>query len=282
MEILRAGIFANPHKDNGLEGARNVAQLLRARGVAVSFDSGGMPQGEQHEIDHAEIDILFVLGGDGTLLKAAEKCSPFGVCMVGINLGRLGFLAEVEVGEIEAAIDAIMAGRCFVEERMMLHCAVVQGDAVMCEAHALNDVVVLKKDASRMIAIELSINGALADKVACDGMLVSTPTGSTGYALSAGGPVVSPQLECMVTTPICPHSLHSRSLVVLPDDEVVMKPLAPSGALLTTDGAVQHELQDGEVVRVHRSKHVARFVRFEKNYFYPLLRSKFISWDRFV
>ena len=282
MEILRAGIFANPQKDNDLEGARYVTQLLRSRGISVSFDPGGMPDGERDEIDYTAIDILFVLGGDGTLLKAAEKCSPFGVCMVGINLGRLGFLAEVEVGEIEAAIDAMISGDCYVEERMMLHCVVVQGDMVLCEADALNDVVVLKKDVSRMIGIELSINGALADKVACDGMLVSTPTGSTGYSLSAGGPVVSPQLECMLATPVCPHSLHSRSLVVLPDDEVVMKPLAPGGAVLTTDGTVRHEMQDDEVVKVNRSAHVARFIRFEKDYFYPLLRSKFISWDRFI
>ncbi len=282
MEILRAGIFANPQKDNELEGARYVTQLLRSRGISVSFDPGGMPSEESDEIDYEAIDMLFVLGGDGTLLKAAEKCSPFGVCMLGINLGRLGFLSEVEVGEIEAAIDKMLAGDCTVEERMMLRCAVMKGDTVLCEADALNDVVVLKKDVSRMIGIELSVNGALADKVACDGMLVSTPTGSTGYSLSAGGPVVSPQLECMLATPICPHSLHSRSLVVLPDDEVVMKPLAPGGAVLTTDGTERHELQDGEAVRVSRSAHVARFIRFEENYFYPLLRSKFISWDRFV
>ena len=282
MEILRAGIFANPQKDNELEGARYVTQLLRSRGISVSFDPGGMPAEESDEIDYEAIDMLFVLGGDGTLLKAAEKCSPFGVCMLGINLGRLGFLSEVEVGEIEAAIDKMLAGDCAVEERMMLRCAVMKGDTVLCEADALNDVVVLKKDVSRMIGIELSVNGALADKVACDGMLVSTPTGSTGYSLSAGGPVVSPQLECMLATPICPHSLHSRSLVVLPDDEVVMKPLAPGGAVLTTDGSERHELQDGETVRVSRSVHVARFIRFEENYFYPLLRSKFISWDRFV
>lgn len=279
---MRAGIFANPHKDSDFEGAIYVAQILRSRGIAVSFDSGGMPQGETDEIDYTDIDILFVLGGDGTLLKAAEKCSPFGVCMLGINLGRLGFLSEVELNEIEAAVDDLMSGDCRIEERMMLHCTVVQGEMLLCEADALNDVVVLKKDVSRMIGIELSINGALADKVACDGMLVSTPTGSTGYSLSAGGPVVSPQLECMLTTPICPHSLHSRSLVVLPDDEVVMKPLAPGGAVLTTDGAIRHEMQEGEVVRVSRSAHVARFIRFEENYFYPLLRSKFISWDRFI
>lgn len=282
MDIKQAGIFANPHKDADLQGARDVARLLRARGVVVSFDPGGMPEGETDEIDYNSIDILFVLGGDGTLLKAAEKCSPFGVCMLGINLGRLGFLTEVELGDIETAIDTIWAGHYRMEERLMLHCAVVKGEASLFEADALNDVVVLKKDVSRMIGIELSINGAIADKVACDGMLVATPTGSTGYSLSAGGPVVSPQLECMLTTPICPHSLHSRSLVVSADDEVVMRPFASGGAVLTTDGIVQCELREDELVKVWRSGHVARFIRFQENYFYPLLRSKFISWDRFV
>ncbi len=282
MDILRVGIFANSQKDTGLEGARLVAQLLRARGVAVSFDPGGMPEGESAEIDYTAIDSLFVLGGDGTLLKAAEKCSPFGIYMLGINLGRLGFLTEVELGDTDAAIDAMMMGDCRVEERLMLHCDVAANGAVLFEAEALNDVVVLKKDVSRMIGIELSINGAVADRVSCDGMIVATPTGSTGYSLSAGGPIVSPQLECILISPICPHSLHSRTLVTAADDEVVLRSTAAGGVVLTTDGNVLRELGAGEVVRIRRSAHVARFIRFKKDYFYPLLRSKFINWDRFL
>jgi NAD+ kinase len=282
MDLKRAGIYANPKKDIELKGAFEVARLLRARGITVSFDAGGIPSGETDVIDYTKIDILFVLGGDGTLLKAAEKCSPFGVPMLGINLGRLGFLTEVEVGDIETAIDTLIAGAFHVEERLMLHSIIVQGENPVFEADALNDVVVLKKDVSRMINVELFINGAMADNVSCDGMLVATPTGSTGYSLSAGGPIVSPQLECMLATPVCAHSLHSRSLVVSADDEVIMRPYASGGAVLTTDGIVQRELLAGEEVRVRRSGHVARFIRFQQNYFYPLLRSKFISWDRSV
>jgi NAD+ kinase len=282
MDILKAGIFANPQKDIGLEGARFVAQQLRARGVVVSFDSGGMPKGETAEIDYTVIDSLFVLGGDGTLLKAAEKCSPYGVHMLGINLGRLGFLTEVELVDIDTAINAMLLDDCRVEERLMLHCEVADTETVLFEAEALNDVVVLKKDMSRMIGVEVSINGAVADHVSCDGMIVATPTGSTGYSLSAGGPIVSPQLECILATPICPHSLHSRTLVAAADDEVVLRSTAAGGVVLTTDGNVLRELQTGEVVRVRRSAHVARFIRFQEDYFYPLLRSKFINWDRFV
>jgi NAD+ kinase len=282
MDLKRAGIYANPQKDIGFGGAQTVARLLRARGISVSFDPGGLPAGETDEIDYGAIDIIFVLGGDGTILKVAEKCGPFGVPMLGVNLGRLGFLTEVEAGELESAIDTLCAGVFRVEERLMLRCAVYRGDDKVFQADALNDVVVFKKDVSRMINVELSVNGALADSVSCDGMLVATPTGSTGYSLSAGGPIVSPQLECMLATPVCAHSLHSRSLVVSPDDEVVMRPYASGGAVLTTDGVVQRDMGPGEEVRVRRSAHVARFVRFQDNYFYPLLRSKFISWDRFV
>ena len=164
----------------------------------------------------------------------------------------------------------------------MLHFAICKDGVPRLEGDALNDVVVLKKATARMINVELSVNGALADKAACDGMLVATPTGSTSYSLSAGGPIVSPRVACMIATPICAHSLHSRSIVVSPDDEVVMKPYAPGGAVLTADGIVRSEFRDGEEVRVSKSKYAARFIRFQKNYFYPLLRSKFISWDRFV
>jgi NAD+ kinase len=282
MDLNRAGIYANPKKDTDLNGAAMVAQLLRARGVAVSFDAEGMPPGETDVIDHAQIDVLFVLGGDGTLLKAAEKCSPFDVPMLGINLGRMGFLAEVEACGIEAAIDAVRDGHCKVEDRLMLHFSVYRGEELLLRGDALNDVVVLKKDVSRMINVELSINGALADRVSCDGMLVATPTGSTGYSLSAGGPIVCPRLECLLATPVCAHSLHSRSIVASAEDTLVMKPYASGGAVLTADGTVQREMGDGDEVRVRKSAYVARFIRFKENYFYPLLRSKFINWDRFV
>mgnify|MGYP000368561701 CR=1 FL=1 len=277
--MKNVGIYANPCKDANLEGTKLVAQRLRACGIRVSFDEGALPDGEDI-IDYANIDCLFVLGGDGTLLKAALTSSMFGVRILGINLGRLGFLTEVELGDIDEAIRRISADECYVEERIMLHGSVYDGDDKQFEVEALNDVAVLKKDVSRMISLELSIGGALADRVACDGMLVSTPTGSTSYSLSAGGPILSPKLKCLLATPICPHSLHSRTLVVSEDDEIIIRPTAPGGIVLTTDGVQLREIDNGEMVRIKRSRHVARFIRFHENYFYPLLRSKFLNWDR--
>jgi NAD+ kinase len=280
MKMKNVGIYANPCKDANLEGTKLVALRLRACGIHVSFDESALPDGENDIIDYSNIDCLIVLGGDGTLLKAALNSSPFGVRILGINLGRLGFLTEVELGDIDNAIHRILADECYVEERIMLHGSVYDGDEKQFEVEALNDVAVLKKDVSRMISLELSVGGALADRVACDGMLVSTPTGSTGYSLSAGGPILSPKLKCLLATPICPHSLHSRTLVVSEDDEIIIRPTAPGGIVLTTDGVQLREIDNGEMVRIKRSRHVARFIRFHENYFYPLLRSKFLNWDR--
>lgn len=280
MEMKNVGIFANPYKDINMQGARMVAQQLRQRSIHVCFDAEAMPEGERDVIDYSKIDCLFVLGGDGTLLKAAQTASVSGVCILGINLGRLGFLTEVELGETDQAIQRILDGDCYIEPRIMLHGSVYHGNEKRFEVEALNDIAVLKKDLSRMVSLELHIGGALADCVDCDGMLVSTPTGSTGYSLSAGGPILSPKLDCMLTTPICPHSLHSRALLVSGDDEIVISPAAPGGIMLTTDGVQQTEIQNGEMVKIKKSKHKACFLRFHENYFYPLLRSKFLNWDR--
>lgn len=280
MEMKSVGIFANPCKDVDMAGTRIVAQSLRARGIRVSFDENAMPEGEHDVIDYSQIDCLFVLGGDGTLLKASLAASLHNTCILGVNLGRLGFLTEVELKDIDGAIENLLTGAYQVEERMMLHGSVYDGDEKKFEVEALNDIAVLKKDMSRMINLELIIGGALADRVDCDGILVSTPTGSTGYSLSAGGPILSPKLKCLLTTPICPHSLHSRTLVVSADDEIVICPTALGGIVLTTDGVSQLEIQNGEMVKIKRSRHQACFIRFHENYFYPLLRSKFLSWDR--
>jgi NAD+ kinase len=280
MNIKNAGILSNPSKDSNLDDAKQVADCLRARNVSVFFDGNALPEGESDTIDYAQIDCLFVLGGDGTLLRAASKASEYDVPMLGVNLGRLGFLTEIELSDTEKAIDNILNGHCFLERRLMLGCSVMDGGNAVFEINALNDIAVLKKDIARTIDIELIINGDIADSVQCDGMLVSTPTGSTAYSLSAGGPIISPGLDCIIATPICPHSLHSKTLVASPGDEIVVKPLSGSGMVLVSDGAVKCEIKNGETVNIRKSKHHARFIRFRKNYFYTLLRSKFLNWDR--
>lgn len=280
MKMKTVGIFANPSKDVNMQAASMAARLLRQKGIRVCFDAQAMPKGESDAIDYADIDCLFVLGGDGTLLKAALAASAHEACILGINLGRLGFLTEVELEGVENALRRIEAGDYHIEKRIMLHGSVDAGGEKRCEVEALNEIAVLKKDMSRMVNIELVIGGAPADRVDCDGMLVSTPTGSTGYSLSAGGPILSPRLDCIMATPICAHSLHSRALVVPGDDDIVIKAAAQSGSVLSADGVLHTQILNGETVTIRRSRRHARFIRFDEKYFYPLLRSKFLNWDR--
>lgn len=279
MSIRNAGIYSNKTRDTNYEGALKLTALLRSRGLGVYFDADCLPYGESDIIDYTKIDCLFVLGGDGTLLRAVSKACRHGVPMLGINLGRLGFLTEIELSGMEQMLEDLLTGQYYKEERFMLHCTVMLDGKVVTMAEALNDAVVMKRDVSRTIHIELSVNGALADSVSCDGMIISTPTGSTAYSLSAGGPIVSPCLECMLATPVSPHTLHSRTLVVSADDTIVIKPESDAGVLLSCDGMLQRSLKHGETVHVSRSEYIARFIRFRDGYFYPLLRSKFLSWD---
>lgn len=279
MNIQNAGIYSNKLKDTNYESALNLSALLRARGMNVFFDADCLPYGESAIADYARIDCLFVLGGDGTLLRAAAKACRYSVPMLGINLGHLGFLTEVEFTGIDQALNELTEGRYYTEKRLMLRCAVYDGEKTVLAADALNDAVVMKRDVSRTVHIELYINGALADSLSCDGMLIATPTGSTAYSLSAGGPIVSPCLECMLATPVSPHTLHSRTLVMSADDSVIIKPEPDAGVILSCDGMNQRYLRHGETVHIGRSEHYACFIRFQEGYFYPLLRSKFLSWD---
>lgn len=280
MDLKIAGIVSNRHKDIDFKGAKQVAGVLRQRGIDVCFDSSGMPDGETDVLDYEKVGCVFVLGGDGTILKAAATACTYSVPMLGINLGRLGFLTEVELGGIEGAVDRILSGDYYIEKRLMLHGSILEHGNIVQEGNALNEIAVVKKDTGRMIDIELVINGELADKMPCDGMLISTPTGSTGYALSAGGPIVCPRLECIIAAPICAHTLHSKTIVASPHDTIILKASAPYGVMLTADGVVLHEIEDGEIIKVKRSTYSAHFIRFTEGYFYPLLRSKFLNWDR--
>lgn len=280
MDIKRAGIISNPKKDVNLEAAKAAADSLRTHGIKVMFDKGSMPPGEHEIIDYDSADCLFVLGGDGTILRAASKACINDIPILGVNLGRLGFLTEVELKELNSAIENIFNDKFYIEKRLMLYTAVKNGDECVFDIEALNDIAIIKKDISRTIDIEVSVNGAVADNVSCDGVLVSSPTGSTAYSLSAGGPIVSPRHECLIITPVCPHSFHSKAMVVAPDDEIIIKPASSSGVVLVSDGAVNRDVKDGETVIIKKSPHKAGFIRFKENYFFPLLRSKFLNWDR--
>ena len=223
--MISAGILVNRKKDKNHEYAAKLFDVLKKTGVDVYADEETMAVlGIDKALDLSKIEFLFILGGDGTILRAAANCALNKVKIIGINLGNLGFLTETEAPDIETAVTRIISGRYNIEQRMMLNVEVFNenGDALL-NAIALNDAVITKKNPSRLIRVEMNVNGQLADDFGGDGIILCTPTGSTAYSLSAGGPIISPTLECMVATPICAHTLYSRSIVFNSGDIIDIK-----------------------------------------------------------
>lgn len=222
-----------------------------------------------------ELTIALTLGGDGTLLSTAREVAPHGVAVCGINMGQLGFLTEIELSEMAPSMERIIRGDYCLEERSMLESVIDRPEGQIVAPSALNDVVVAKGGFSRMIRLKLFINDHLTANYPADGLIVATSTGSTGYSLSAGGPIVSPNLKVTIITPICPHSLNTRSLVVSDKEEIRIETLAThEDIVLTIDGQTLYNLRSGDKILVRRSPFHARFVKFNGSSFYESLRTK--------
>lgn len=222
-----------------------------------------------------ELTVALTLGGDGTLLSTVREIAPHGVPVCGINMGQLGFLTEIELSELAPSMDRILRGEYSLEERPMLEAAIDRAEGVLVVASALNDVVVAKGGFSRMIRLKLFIDGHLTANYPADGLIVATATGSTGYSLSAGGPIISPNLKVTIITPICPHSLNTRSLVVSDQEEIRIETQAThDDIVLTIDGQTLYKLRAGDKILVRRSPYCAQFVKFNGSSFYESLRTK--------
>lgn len=232
--------------------------------------------------DQQEIDVLFVFGGDGTVLRALDSYVRCGIPMLGVNLGRMGFLLETEVDELEQAMECLCRGDYTIERRVMLMVEGYCGGRNIL-AYATNEVSVSRGLSQRMIAIDAFAGDMLVDHYIADGLVLSSPTGSTAYSLSAGGPIVSPDVECFVLSPICPHSLQSRPIVLSSDQPVRirinMKEMR-EGIQLSVDGQAISGMRNQEEIRIVRSVHDAQLIRFskERNYF-SLLKEKLSQWS---
>lgn len=225
---------------------------------------------------YRETDAVVVLGGDGTILESARRCAPFGTPVLGLNLGRLGYMAELELGELDQ-IEKIISGDYRLETRSMLNIEIVSPSGeVRKSEYALNDAVLSNGTISRVVDLELYEGGVHIANYRSDGMIVATPTGSTAYSLSAGGAIVDPRLQCLCVTPICPHSLYARPLV-FPDSaciEIKNVCQREKTLFLTVDGRVNYELTLGETVRVTRSPLKTSFIRIGERSFYERLAQK--------
>jgi NAD+ kinase len=283
--IKTVGIISRPRREDIALVVPPLINWLQAHGASVLCDSetggciGALAGGTRpREELPGCTDLLIVLGGDGTLLSAARLAAERGVAILAVNLGGLGFLTTVSQDEIYPILEEIFAGKHRVSERVMLEAEIVRAGEVVRRQIALNDAVLNKAALSRIMDMELRVDGEYVTTYKADGLILSTPTGSTAYSLAAGGPIVYPIVESFVITPICPHTLTNRPLVV-PDSvtiEVDFK-AEDNGVFLTLDGQVGLELSRGDHLRVRKAAEKLRLVRPAKKTYYQILRSK-LKW----
>lgn len=281
-------VITNSEKDENLETTRSIYDYLREHGKECTVreyqrKSGAGGEEAFHYTDKAwipkETECILVLGGDGTLIQAARDTVDCRIPLLGINLGTLGYLAEIERSGIQDALDSLMADQYTVEPRMMLDGIVYREGMEPVREIALNDIVVNRAGALRIIDFEILVNGEPLNHYAADGMILSTPTGSTGYNMSAGGPIVSPMASMLVVTPICPHTLSARSIVLSGGDRVTIR-LGPGRraqseeAFVTFDGGSSVPISTGDCVEVVKSEKTANILKISRVSFLEVLRNK--------
>lgn len=278
----KVGLFPHLKKAKAAEVTFKLISLLKDAGYKVYLEEATAAQlGRQESgVDHRRlletIDFGIVLGGDGALLFVARAIYPRRIPIFGINLGHLGFLTEMEDNDLESAVDRLRRGDFYLEDRLMIGAEVYRGDTVAEALIGLNDIVITKGAFSRMLRLETWIDGHLTALFPSDGLIVSTPTGSTAYSLSAGGPIVDPRLSVLTLTPICAHSFFARPLVVGRDAEIEVRFTSnPVEAMLTADGQEGVALQAEDRVRFFSAPYPTKLIKFKVRSFYDLLRVRF-------
>lgn len=282
--MARVAIVSKPHKEELSRILPDLVDWLRAHGMEPLLDhEGALHTDSAPSVDRTEMvawnpDLVIVLGGDGTLLAAARVFAASGTPILSVNLGYLGFLTEIKLGELYPTLESWCAGCHEVDERAMLHARLWRDGKQHSCYEALNEVVVSKGDIARMGEFAVELDGKSVARFRADGVIVSTPTGSTAYTLAANGPILTPDVDALVVTPICPHLLTLRPIVVRGDASLKVKVVGiPNHALLTVDGQQAVELRLGDELRCHRSQHTVKLVRLNESGFFEALRSK-LSW----
>ncbi len=278
---MRIGIYANPDKDPGYAVARRAAQIINAAGSVCVVDPSCRDTALAAEpgvemAEYADSDLLICLGGDGTFLSAVHLAGCDHVPIIGVNLGSVGFLLEILPENLEKSIHRLLDGQYHLEQRMMLDVSCYDERQNLLETgFALNDAVISRGGKSRILTLEMDINQETVDRIPGDGLIVSTPTGSTGYSLSSGGPIIHPELSLMLITPICPHTLHNRSYIAADNSRVVIRICDyPYQALLAIDGRQEIYLNSGSSIVIRRSDRCQSLIRLGPDTFYATLPQK--------
>jgi len=264
--MKRIGIRVNSSKVKP-EHVREIADWLKSNGIKAEVVNGAAAM--------KKLDMLLIMGGDGTLLGGARQAAAEGVPLLGIDFGGLGFLSEVKFANAQKALSDVLKGKYTVEERMMLEATVSRGGASVTAYPCINDVVITK-NSGRMLRLKVYINDEYFSEFPGDGLIVSTATGSTAYSLSAGGPIVSPGLDIILLTAICPHTLFARSMVTGGDDEILVQlPPARKDLIMTIDGQDEHTVMPGGEVTIRKAKYPVKYIRTKPPRFLQTVREKF-------
>jgi NAD+ kinase len=281
---MRVAVYLNSGKMAVPAAAAEVARCLRGMCAEVVYDDVSAECVGERGAGRLErvlggVDAVMVLGGDGTMLSLVHALGDVAPLLCGVNLGTLGFLAGFGANDLAAAAAAVVGGGYRVSERALVRLRVIRDGVARFDGTALNEVVVFRGDHSRVIRLELSIGGHVVSEYTADGLIISTPTGSTAYSMSAGGPILSPEAAVMVVTPICPHVLMSRSLVVEDRREILIRPLVQeAGMAVALDGREPLMLGEGDLLVVSRAERTLRLAFPRESDFYGRLRSK-LGWS---
>ena len=289
MTIERVGIVAKQGLSAAAPHLAGVLHWLDKRGIQGILETATAEMADlrnapvlSRDALAGHVDLLLVLGGDGTLLGMAARVGALGraIPILGVNFGRLGFLTEVTLDELYQSLDAVIAGTAKIHERHLLHATTLRGDQVRDTRVVLNDVVVTRGEISRVIDLEVTVNGQFVTRVKADGIIVASPTGSTAYNLAASGPIVHPEVDAILITPIAPHTLANRP-VVIPGSAVVevraIDMLRPADIFVTFDGQTGHKLEATDAVRITRAETPVRIVSSPSRNYFDTLREK-LGW----
>ena len=283
MKIKKVGIVANIEKENIAEYAGSLKKWLESKGVKVFLEANiasaaGIYGGWKVADLALKVDLIAVLGGDGTMLRTARHVARHDIPIVGINMGTFGYLTEVNLNETYAALELMLQGKLPIEKRMMLDVTVRRGKKIIGAGIVLNDVVINRGNLSRIVELETAVNDSYLTTYKADGLIISTPTGSTAYSLSAGGPIVVPGKDLIIINPICPHTLTNRP-IIFPENSDLQITLwsKESGATVTLDGQESYRINSGDIVKVRKSKYVTKLVLSPHRSYGEILRSK-LGW----
>ncbi|MEQ1823341.1 MAG: NAD(+)/NADH kinase [Fimbriimonadaceae bacterium] len=281
---MRIHFFVNPQRPDAVEAAIRAIAFVREREVEVGSEEStadilGIPGIARNIVGQA--DLIATFGGDGTLIRAADLASEFGTPVLGVYFGRFGFVTQCQPSDVGATLSEFFDQASAFEERMMLQCELRRNGQVVATLHALNDIALQREATARMMSFRVEVDGLFVTSYPADGVILATPTGSTAYNLSAGGPIVDPRVQGILLNPLAPHTLSSRPLILHPNSEIVLTVVTEGDSVLSVDGQGRLHVLSGDEVRVTKSERVTKLVCVEPYDFLKKLSERLL-WSQSI